>query len=130
MAGRKGTGAGGNNQHPPDEKGVTVRTMKSKVIAEFVDEIPPMPMNLDLSKKAAPFQRQEGVKEALDMAFNAPGRAMILVDYNIPGTSRSQGRILADRRAESLANQGYGEKSGWVVRAVDGRVYVLYQGER
>jgi hypothetical protein len=125
MAGRKGTGAGGNNQHPPDEKGVVVRTMKSKVVAEFVDEIPPMPDNL--GDKRMVFQRQEGVREALDMAFNTPGRAMVLVEYD--QGSPSQRRNNAKSRVEMLNKQGYSEKSGWVVVARENKVYVLYQGE-
>ena len=127
MAGRKGTGAGGNNQHPPDENGVTVRTMKSKVVGEFVDAIPDLPDN---RKNWQTFQRQEGLTEALNRAFNAPGKAMVLVDYNIEGNSRSKVRALSEKRVEYLQTQGYSEQSGWIVRAVEGKVYVLYQGER
>lgn len=128
MAGRKGTGAGGNNQHPDDGSGIRVKTMKSKVVAEFVDAIPDMPKNLDPKFRAPPFKAQEGVKEALDKAFNAPGRALILVDYNIEGNSRSKVRALSEKRVEYLESQGYSEHNGWVVRAVSGKVYVLYQG--
>lgn len=126
MAGRKGTGAGGNNQHPDDGTGVRVRTMKSTVIAEFVDAIPDLPDNRGPGWK--PFGPQPGVKEALDKAYNAPGHPLILVEYD--QGSKSQRRKLAERRVEFLRDQGYSEMAGWVVRAVEGIVYVLYQGER
>lgn len=127
MAGRKGTGAGGNNQHPPDENGVTVRTYKSKVIAEFVDGIPDEDPKANFKGKMNVYTPQEGVREALDMAFNAPGRAMVLVEYD--QGPPSQRRNNAKSRVEMLNKQGYSEKSGWVVVARENKVYVLYQGE-
>lgn len=130
MAGRAGTGAGGNNQVPDDGSGIRVRTMKSKVIGEFVDAIPDMPKNLDPKFRAPPFKAQEGVKEALNMAFNAPGRAMKLVDYNLEGNSRSKVRALSEKRVEYLQDQGYSEANNWHVVAVAGIVYVLYHGEQ
>src|SRR5688500_3901345 len=105
MAGRKGTGAGGNNQVPDDGSGVRVRTMKSKVVAEFVDAIPDLPDNRGPNWKS--FEPQEGVKEALNAAFNAPGRAMILVEYDTGAPS--QRRQSAKLRAKGLIDRGYSE---------------------
>lgn len=128
MAGHKGSGAGGNNQHPDDGSGIRVRTMKSKVVGEFVDAIPEIDPKDNFKGKMQSFQRQEGLTEALNKAFNAPGRAMILVDYNLEENSKSRRRALSEKRVEYLNDQGYSEQAGWIVRAVDGRVYVLYQG--
>lgn len=100
---------------------------KSKVVAQFVDAIPPLPEPYGGSQhRAAPFQPQEGLKEALSLAMANKGRAMKLLEYTDGPKSKDKSR--AKIRALGLTNQGYTENNGWVVRAVDNAVYVLYQG--
>lgn len=94
----------------------------SKVIAEFVDEIPQPKDNLTGNRTS--WQPQDGVKEALTLAMEHPRRAMLLVKY-IEGPP-SQRRSMAKRRAQAMVEQGYTEMNGWTVRAVDGDVYVMY----
>ena len=98
------------------------RTLKSKVIAEFVDEIPEPKSNID--KTRTRFEAQPGFKEALQKAMANPGRAMLLVEYDVG--SKGKRRELAKFRAKAMGEQGYNERNGWTVRAVDHRVYVLY----
>lgn len=100
---------------------------KSTVIGEFVDEIPekkPGTSNLRRTSWAP----QEGVREALSKAFANPGKAMLLVHYD--QGAKSVRKKNADLRRMSLIRQGYSEENGWIVRAVEEKVYVLYQGER
>lgn len=98
------------------------RTLKSKVIAEFVDEIPEPKSNID--KTRTRFEAQPGFREALMKAMNNPGRAMLLVEYD--SGSKSKRRQLAEFRVKAMGDQGYNERNGWTVRAVDSRVFVLY----
>ncbi len=63
-------------------------------------------------------------------AFSHPGKAMILVDYDGKDerkASPSRRRTMAELRAKSLIDQGYSERMGWTVRAVETRVFVMYQ---
>lgn len=100
------------------------RTFKSKVIAEFVDEIP-QPKD-HFRKYKTSWEAQDGFKEGLEKAFRNPGRAMLLVTYEESKDSPSKKREMAKLRAKSLDDQGYSERMGWTVRAVDERVYVMY----
>ncbi len=104
------------------------RTFKSKVIAEFVDEIPtPSPKKFQAHQTT--WESQSGIKEALMKAFNHPGKAMILVDYDGKDerkASPSRRRDMAGLRARSLIDQGYSERMGWTVRAVETKVFVMY----
>lgn len=100
---------------------------KSKVIGEFVDAIPERkykPENLKRTSWAA----QEGVREALSIAFANPGKAMLLVHYD--QGAKSVRKKNADLRRMSLERQGYNEENGWIIRAVEEKVYCLYQGVR
>lgn len=105
---------------------------KSKVVAQFVDAIPDLPPAYGGKEhRAPPFQKQEGVVEALTLAMQNKGRAMLLVEYDSPDMSPSRRRQAAKMRARGLSEgQGYNENNGWIVRAVDNKVYVLYQGAR
>lgn len=102
-------------------------TPKSKVIAEFVDEIP-KPKDRSGNLRTTSWEVQPGVREALIKAFNNPGKAMILVEYDAKGLAPSKRRSQAKLRVMALERQGYTEQAGWVVKAVDNKVYVLYQG--
>lgn len=99
------------------------RTFKAKVVAEFVDEIP-TPKD-HFRKYQTSWQPQDGLKEGLEKAFRNPGRAMLLVKYD-GKDSPSKRREMARLRAKSLDDQGYSERMGWTVRAVETEVYVLY----
>lgn len=100
---------------------------KSKVVAQFVDAIPDLPPAYGGKEhRAPPFQAQEGLKEALTLAMQNKGRAMKLLEYTDGPKSKDKSR--AKVRAMGLVNQGYTENNGWVIRAVDNAVYVLYQG--
>lgn len=99
------------------------RTFKSRVIAEFVDEIP-LAEN-QLKKYKTSWIPQDGFREGLEKAFHNPGRAMILVRYD-GKDSPSKRREMARLRAKSLETQGYSERMGWTVRAVEFEVYVMY----
>ena len=101
------------------------RQHTSRVIAEFVDEIPAV-----VSKKfqrTTIFAAQDGVKEALEKAMHHPKKAMVLVEYDQGSPARR--RTLADLRVLSMTKQGYTENNGWIVRAVEGKVYVIWQGQ-
>lgn len=100
---------------------------KSKVIGEFVDEIPEVKM-ADVSKYRQSWKPQEGVREALSIAFRNPGKAMLLLEYTEGAPSKKKSN--AKLRVRSLIDQGYSESNGWIIRAVDNRVYALYQGAR
>lgn len=110
-----------------DDSGIhiTNRTYKSKVVAEFVDAIPPPKDNLT-GNKAATWVPQDGLKEGLQKAMAAPGRALLLLKYDKDAGGMSVRRALAKKRVEYLNNQGYRESMGWTVRAVDDAVYVIY----
>lgn len=105
---------------------------KSKVVAQFVDAIPDLPPAYGGKEhRAPPFQAQEGFREAMTLAMQNKGRAMLLVEYSNPEMSPSKRRSAAKMRARGMIeNQGYNENNGWIVRAVDNKVYVLYQGTR
>ena len=100
------------------------RTFKAKVVAEFVDEIP-TPKD-HFKKYQTSWAAQDGFKEGLEKAFRNPGRAMLLVTYKESKDSPSKKREMAKLRAKSLDSQGYSERMGWTVRAVETEVYVLY----
>lgn len=100
---------------------------KSKVIGEFVDKIPEIKM-ADIEKYRQSWKPQEGVREALSIAFRNPGKAMLLLEYTEGAPSKKKGA--ARLRVRSLTDQGYSEQNGWIIRAVDNRVYALYQGVR
>lgn len=100
---------------------------KSKVVGEFVDAIPE-PKKSNLNKYRTSWQSQEGVREALSKAFAHPGKAMELLDYTEGALSVR--RKNAKLRVMSLEKQGYNEQNGWIVRAVDTKIYCLYQGVR
>lgn len=102
------------------------RTLKSTVVAEFVDEIP-KPKFHDIKKYRQSWEPQEGFKEGLMQAMNNPGRAMLLVRYD-KDRAKSKQRNLAKLRVFNLKEQGYNEHNGWDVRAVDNCVYVMYVG--
>lgn len=93
---------------------------KSTVIAKFVDEIPPD----DKSVHLLPFQPQEGFQEGLELAMANPGRAMLLVTYDVDSPSKCRGQ--AKLRARGLVEKGYSEVNGWTVRAVEDSVYVMF----
>src|SRR2546423_7669752 len=97
------------------------RRHKSVVVGEFVDEIPQVAKGKWVVKTHV-FAAQEGVKEALEKAMNHKGKALLLVEYNEGAPSRR--RTLAELRALSMERSGYTEENGWIVRAVDGKVYV------
>ncbi len=101
------------------------RQFKSKVIAEFVDAIPDIPKSPPF-KRVTIFAAQDGVKEALQKAMNHPKKAMLLVEYDTGAPSRR--RTLAELRELAMKRQGYNENNGWVVRAVEGKVYVMWTG--
>jgi hypothetical protein len=100
---------------------------KSTVIGEFVDEIPERKYKPENLKRTS-WQAQEGVREALSKAFANPGKAMELVHYD--QGAKSVRKKNAYLRQLSLLRQGYTEENGWIVRAVEEKVYVLYQGAR
>ena len=100
------------------------RTFKATVVAEFVDEMPAATHDPRDTKTS--WEPQSGFKEALQKAFEHPGRAMLLVKYESKGDSRSKRRGMAKLRAKSLDDQGYSKRMGWDVRAVENEVYVLY----
>lgn len=101
------------------------RKFKGKVIGDFVEAIPEL-------KKQPPFKRvtifaaQDGVKEALEKAMRHPKKAMLLITYDEGAPSRR--RTLAELRELAMKRQGYNENNGWVVKAVDGSVYVTWMG--
>lgn len=101
---------------------------KSTVIGEFVDAIPEVEKKINLNDTRTSWQAQAGVREALSKAFANKGRAMILVEYD--QGAKSVRVKNAKLRVMSLEKQGYNEDNGWVIRAVEGRVYCLYQGVR
>ena len=102
------------------------RTLKSRVVAEFVDEIP-KPKFHDIQKHRQSFESQPGFREAMMKAMNNPGRAMLLVTYDVD-KSKSKQRNLAKLRVWNLEQQGYSEQAGWTIKAVDNMVYVMYNG--
>ena len=99
----------------------------AKVKAEFVDAIPQRDRNDNWGgKKHMNWESTPGVKEALLQAYQTPGKAMLLLQYDEGAPSRR--RTLAELRVGALQRQGYNEENGWVVKNVENRVYVLYQG--
>lgn len=102
------------------------RRQKSVVVGEFVDEIPGLRKPTKWVTKTHVFAAQEGVKEALERAMAHKGKAMKLVEYNEGAPSRR--RTLAELRVLSMERGGYTEENGWIVRAVEGVVYVMWQG--
>ena len=100
------------------------RKFKSKVIAEFVDAIPEVKHKE--FKKVTIFAAQDGVKEALQKAMGQPKRAMLLVRYDEGSPGRK--RALAEMRERAMKEQGYNENNGWIVRAVENEVYVVWTG--
>lgn len=103
-----------------------VVTIKSKVIAEFVDEIP-KPKDT-ISRNRTSWEPQDGLKEGLEKAMRNPGRALLLLKYGEGSMSRR--KALAKWRVEALEKQGYRENMGWTVRAVDDEIYVIYEPVR
>lgn len=101
------------------------RRHKSVVVGEFVDEIPQIAKGKWVTKTHV-FAAQDGVKEALEKAMNHKGKAMVLVEYNEGAPSRK--RTLAELRERAMIKSGYSEENGWVVRAVENKVYVLWRG--
>lgn len=99
---------------------------KSKVIGEFVDEIPTVKSREGFGKQRTSWAPQEGVREALSKAFANKGKAMLLVHYN--EGAKSVRKKNAELRVMSLNRQGYNEQNGWVIRNVEDKVYCLYQG--
>lgn len=104
---------------------ITNRTTKSKVVAEFVDAIP-QPVDHLSSNKAPTWVAQDGLKEGFQKAMAAPGRALLLLHYDKEAGSMSKRKQLATWRAKRLEEQGYRESMGWTVRAVDDKIYVMY----
>ncbi len=103
------------------------RAQKSTVIGEFVDVIPES-RRPPLVTRTHIFAAQDGVKEALEKAMNQPRKPMLLLEYREGSPSRR--RTLGDLRELSMKKQGYTENNGWVVRAVDGKVFVTWMGQR
>lgn len=101
------------------------RKFKSKVVAQFVERMPETGQAHHLTA----FTAQEGVAEALEQAFMSKGRAMLLLTYNDEKDSKSQQKSQARSRVLDLQRQGYTAEAGWIVRAADNRVYVMYNGE-
>lgn len=101
------------------------RRHKSVVVGEFVDDIPQMTGKV--VARTHVFAAQEGVKEALEKAMEQKGRAMILVEYNEGAPSRR--RSLAGLRALAMGRSGYTEENGWIVKAVENKVFVRWMGE-
>ena len=101
---------------------------KSKVIGEFVDAIPEVKSREGWGKDRTSWQAQEGVREALAKAFANPGKALLLLEYN--EGAQSVRKKNAKLRVMSLERQGYTEENGWVIRAVDAKIYALYRGAR
>lgn len=102
---------------------------KSTVIGEFVDAIPEVERKNPLDPKyRTSWEAQKGVREAFSKAFANPGKAMLLVEYDqgAPSVRRKNAKL----RVLSFTKQGYSEDNGWIVRAVDGKIYCLYQGAR
>ena len=99
---------------------------KSKVVAEFVEEIPAPDPNANFKGRRISWQPQEGVRAALDLAFQNPRRAMLLVEYDQGAPSKR--RSMATLRVRALNEQGYNGKNGWIVKAVENKVYVSYTG--
>lgn len=114
--------AGGPGKGGKVVPGVQGFQYKSKVVAEFVDEMP----DYDGTKHLTPFESQPGLKEAMIKAMNNPGRAMKLVEY-CEGP-RSKWKSMAKIRAKGLQERGYSEENGWDIRAVENIVYVMYNG--
>ena len=112
------------NLGSPYPKRPQPRTFKARVVAEFVDEMPEAAPIKNL--KHTSWERQDGLHEALEKAFNHPGRAMLLVKYDRKGDSPSRRREMARLRAKSLEDQGYSERMGWTVRNVENEVYVMF----
>ena len=102
------------------------RTFKGRVVAEFVDAIPEVNNPTKGFKRTTIFAAQDGVKEALEKAMHHPKKAMLLVKYDEGAPSRR--RTLAELRELAMKRQGYNESNGWVVRAVEGEVYVMWTG--
>lgn len=108
-------------------KGVQGFPSHIKLHEEFVDEIPERPDVENFQGRKAPnFQPTPGVREALARAYENPKRAMLLMEY-IEGAP-SKRRNMAEMRVRALKEQGYSEMNGWIVKAVDSRVYVNYTG--
>lgn len=105
-------------------KGVQSFQPKSKVVAEFVDDMPERPE--PFGGKRVIFQRQEGFTEAMTLAMQNPGRAMLLLEYKDGPKSKDRSRAKA--RVMGMEAQGYSERNGWTVRAVENKVYVMYAG--
>jgi hypothetical protein len=101
---------------------------KSKVIGEFVDAIPEVPKKFDYEKSRTSWERQPGIEAAFSKAFRNPGKALILVDYNEGAMSVRKKN--AKLRVMSFNRQGYTEENGWIIRAVETKVYAMYQGAR
>lgn len=109
------------------QKGVQGFPSHVKVNAEFVDEIPTHDINDNFKGRKAPnFQPTPGVREALQLAFENPRRAMLLMEY-VEGAP-SKRRNMAEMRVRVLKDQGYSERNGWIVKAVDAKVFVSYTG--
>jgi hypothetical protein len=102
------------------------RQQKSVVVAKFVDAIPES-KRPPLVTKTHIFAAQDGVHEALEKAMQFPRKVMLLLEYREGAPSRR--RTLAELRVLSMTKQGYTEANGWVVRAVDGSVYVTWMGQ-
>jgi hypothetical protein len=101
---------------------------KSTVIGEFVDAIPEVKSRQGFGKDRTSWAAQEGVREALAKAFANPGKAMLLLEYD--EGAQSVRKKNAKLRVMSLERQGYTEDNGWIIRAVDAKIYALYQGVR
>lgn len=101
---------------------------KSTVIGEFVEAIPEVKSRQGFGSQRTSWQAQEGVREALSKAFANPGRAMLLLEYD--EGAQSVRKKNAKLRVMSLERQGYTEENGWIIRAVDAKIYALYQGAR
>ena len=114
--------AGGPGKGGKVVPGVQGFQYKSRVVAEFVEEMPAY----DSTEHLKPFEAQPGVREAMMKAMANPGRAMKLVEY-CEGP-RSKWKSMAKIRAKGLQERGYSEENGWDIRAVDNCEYVRYEG--
>ena len=109
------------------KKGVQGFPSHIKLHEEFVDEIPIVDPNDHFQGRKAPqFAPTPGVREALARAYENPKKPMLLLEY-VEGAP-SKRRNMAEMRVRALKEQGYNEQNGWIVRAVDAKVYVNYTG--
>lgn len=117
--------------HMPNDKPEQKQAygFRSTIIAEFVDAIPERTQKFNYNDTRTQWQQQPGVKEAFSLAMQNPNRALLMMEYNEGSPSRRRNQATNRVRA-FVERQGYTEDNGWVIRAVDNKVYCMYTGAR